>query len=120
VLGFLVGAGFGPINQDSGLGDLSRGESGKLRLKKAEARLDELLASIVAYEAGLDGASEDQAEEQKTDRLAPAIRELSAVPLKPSVVETAEADKDFGGEFYPTVVHHDPPVEAATNIEAAK
>jgi len=109
VLGFLVGAGFGPINQDSGFGDLSRGESGKLRLKKAEARLDELLASIVAYEAGLDGASEDEAEEQKTDRLVPAIRELSAAPLEPSVAAAAEVDKDFGGEFYPTEVHHDPP-----------
>jgi hypothetical protein len=111
VLGFLIGAGFGPINQDSGFGDLSCGPADKLRQKKAEARVDELLDSIAEYEAELGLADEGAPPTLVAVATAPAIRQLGAGPLEQAQAPPADADKDFGGEFYPTEVHHDPPVD---------
>jgi hypothetical protein len=113
VLGFLVGAGFGPVNEDSGFGELSRRETDQL-MKKSLARMDELLESIAEYEAemGLRDEAPAPTPDVAVAAAAPAVRQLSAGPLEQSSPAPAEADKDFGGEFYPTEIHHDAPVGA--------
>jgi hypothetical protein len=112
LLGFLVGAGFGPVNEDTGLRNLRGVRATDNGLKKATARLDEILESIAEYQAELglsDAGTEPLPDEAAVQALPPAIRELSAGPLEQTAAPPAEGEKDFGGEFYPTVVHHETP-----------
>jgi hypothetical protein len=71
-----------------------------------------LLESIAEYEAelGLSDEGTEPLPDEAAVRAPPsAIRELSAAPLEQGAPGKAEAEKDFGGEFYPTVVHHETP-----------
>jgi hypothetical protein len=111
----LIGSLVGAVLAFAGPGPLRNRSADKIRTI-SQHDFEEAVAEDEA-ELGLS----DEVKEPLPDEAAvwappPAIRELSAAPLEPNAAAKAEAEKDFGGEFYPTVVHHETPHISITEL----
>lgn len=106
VLGFLVGAGFGPVQHYCGVQSLWRLEI-ETRLKMAQNRVHELLALIAQYEANLAASRELSTPFTEAARPDLVHPNLTSKPLEKAVPLPGASDRDFHGRFYPTEIHHE-------------
>jgi hypothetical protein len=119
VINLLVGAGFGRRSEPDPEYDLSRFGQGQEESKAGkkemtEADYDQLKALEAELERNLQPSGSGAAGQVGPGEGPPAaVRALSGVPLEASSLAQQQEDKDYAGEFYPTVAHAPKPKKKA-------